>query len=82
MDFAYTEQENAFRDEVRDWIDKNIPGDYGSSDWPIPEDPEELSKLSFDWMRTMYDGGWTGVTWPKEYGGREATPTEPEAQAL
>ena len=25
------------------------------------------------WQRTLYDGGWAGINWPTEYGGRGLT---------
>ncbi len=28
------------------------------------------------WQRTLYDGGWAGITWPKAFGGRGGTPVE------
>lgn len=76
MDFSYSPTELAFRDEVRAWIDENIPGDFGSEAWPKPDDPEELRKATFDWMKKLYDGRWVGIDWPEEYGGRSATPIE------
>ena len=76
MDFSYSTAELDFREEVRDWIDKNIPGNYGTEAWPKPDDPEEQLKGSFDWMKKLHEGGWVGIDWPKEYGGRAATPIE------
>ena len=76
MDFSYTTAELDFRDEVRDWIDENIPGDFGTEAWPKPEDPRELMAVTRDWMKTLHEGGWVGVDWPKEYGGRAVTSIE------
>ncbi len=76
MDFSYSTAELAFRDEVRDWIDKNIPGDFGTPAWPKPEDPAQLKRVTLDWMKKLYDGRWTGIDWPEQYGGRSASPIE------
>ena len=38
MDFNYSAEEQAFRQEVRGWIKDNVHADWGSSAWPIPED--------------------------------------------
>jgi len=76
MDFSYSPAELEFREEVRAWIDANIPGDFGSEAWPKPDDPEAYKKVAFDWMTRLYEGGWVGIDWPKEYGGRAATPIE------
>jgi alkylation response protein AidB-like acyl-CoA dehydrogenase len=43
-------------------------------------DNEEVEQLfnvkAQQWQRTLYDNGWAGITWPKEFGGRGATPAE------
>jgi alkylation response protein AidB-like acyl-CoA dehydrogenase len=76
MDFSYSTAELDFREEVRDWIDKNVPGDFGTDSWPKPDDPTEQLQASYDWMKKLHEGGWVGIDWPKEYGGRDATPIE------
>jgi alkylation response protein AidB-like acyl-CoA dehydrogenase len=76
MDFSYSKQEQAFRDEVRAWIDATIPGDFGSEYWPAPEDEDQYDKVARDWQQKMYDGGWIGIDWPEEYGGRSLSPVE------
>ena len=77
MDFDDTPAEAAFRAEARAWLDAHATrreegagfGGYLSR----AEDHVEACKR---WQRTLYDGGWAGITWPKEYGGRGATPIE------
>jgi len=76
MDFKFSPEQEAFRDEVRGWIKQNIPGDYGSPAWPIPDSEDEKLAVSREWGKRLYEGGWSGITWPKQYGGREATPIE------
>jgi len=76
MDFSYSTAELDFRDQVRSWIDETVPGDYGSDAWPISEDPEEHMQEIKDCMQKVHDGGWSGINWPKEYGGRECSPIE------
>ncbi len=71
MDFTLTPEQRSFRDEVRDWLGKNLPVDWVArlrqgSDVPRPEAYRFLS----DWQRRMYEAGFVGLTWPKEYGGR------------
>ena len=44
-----------------------------------PEQVEQLGRycaLLWDWNTKLNDGGWSGITWPKEYGGRAASPIE------
>jgi alkylation response protein AidB-like acyl-CoA dehydrogenase len=66
MDLSLSPSEEAFRDEVRDWLEANHPGEP-------PEDEKEAFEFSRRWQRKLHDGGWAGVSWPKEYGGRGAT---------
>ena len=42
MDFSYSTAELDFREDVRDWINKNIPGDFGTPAWPRPDDPKKF----------------------------------------
>ncbi|PWU18635.1 MAG: acyl-CoA dehydrogenase, partial [Candidatus Rokuibacteriota bacterium] len=71
MDFTLSPEQESFRDEVRTWLDKNLPGDWAArlrqgSDVPRPE----AYALLREWQRRMNDAGFVGLTWPKEYGGR------------
>ncbi|HUO62849.1 MAG TPA: acyl-CoA dehydrogenase [Terriglobales bacterium] len=74
MDFALTPEQMSFRDEVRSWLAKNLPKDWNNrmrvgSDVPRPEVYDFLRT----WQRKMYDAGFMGLTWPKDYGGRGLT---------
>ena len=77
MDFDYSPAEEAFRQEVKDWLAENmkeLPAWWGQSDVPRPEvDSEEYHQFSKWWHRKLYDAGFIGVAWPKEYGGRGAS---------
>jgi alkylation response protein AidB-like acyl-CoA dehydrogenase len=67
MDLTFTESELAFRDELRAWLAEHHPG-------PEPfGDPEQSFAFRRAWQRTLHEGGWAGVSWPREYGGRGAT---------
>ncbi len=67
MDLTLSAEEAAFRDEIREWLSENNPG-------PLPPGGDE-GRFDFarDWQRTLHAGGWAGVSWPKEFGGRGAT---------
>jgi alkylation response protein AidB-like acyl-CoA dehydrogenase len=69
MDLTFNERETAFRDELRQWLVDNEPGDE-------PKDEDGASMWRADWQRHLAEGGWAGVHWPTEYGGRGATITE------
>jgi alkylation response protein AidB-like acyl-CoA dehydrogenase len=66
VDLTLSPSEEAFRDEVRSWLEDNHPGE-------IPKDDDEAFEFSRRWQRKLHEGGWAGVSWPKEYGGRGAT---------
>ena len=66
MDLTLTQEEEAFRDEVRSWLGENHPG-------PEPEGEEAKFLFRRDWQQKMHEAGWAGISWPKEYGGRGAS---------
>jgi alkylation response protein AidB-like acyl-CoA dehydrogenase len=70
MDLTFSESETAFRDELRSWFAANDPGTEPQGD----EDAQYAWRR--DWQRRLAEGGWAGVHWPREYGGRGATITE------
>src|SRR5260370_22937413 len=71
MDLNLTPQELAFRDELRAWLKANVPADWEAR----RTEDEMLERFAFlrAWQKKVYDAGWAGVAWPKEYGGRGAT---------
>jgi alkylation response protein AidB-like acyl-CoA dehydrogenase len=70
MDLSYTAAEESFRAELRAFLEANVP----RGDPPADLDAE------FDWLRDfqrrMHRGGWVGIHWPREFGGRDATPMQ------
>ena len=70
MDLTFNPNELAFRDELRAWLAENDPGE------PTAQDDDSQYAWRRDWQRRLADGGWAGVHWPVEYGGRGATLTQ------
>jgi alkylation response protein AidB-like acyl-CoA dehydrogenase len=70
MDLNLSPEEIQFRDELRHWLAANAPKDWD-------ERREESMESRFEylkrWQRKLYEGGWAGISWPKEYGGRGAS---------
>src|SRR5258708_32670977 len=70
LDLNLSADELKLRDELRAWLAAN-----GAKDWD--EHREESLEARFEylkrWQRKLYDGGWAGISWPKESGGRGAT---------
>ncbi len=83
MDFDDSPEEAAFRKEARAFLEAHAELKTGTdADWSrggISDDPEvEAAYLARcrAWQRTLFDHGWAGITWPREYGGRGGTPAE------
>ncbi len=75
MDFTYSPAETEFRLALRSWLRDALPAGWGETVFE-PEDEDERAKFRLDWERTLHAGGWSGINWPKEYGGRGATLVE------
>ena len=67
MDVCFDDATEAFRQEVRAWLEANVPRE------PMPRDPEGAFRYTRAWQKKMFDAGWAGIHWPKSYGGRGAT---------
>ena len=72
MDFNYTPAEERFRSELRAWLADALPQGWGETAFE-PEDEDERAMFRLSWERKLHAGGWSGINWPKEYGGRGAT---------
>src|SRR6266852_3663383 len=71
MDLNLTASELSFRDEVRAWLKANVP-----PDWEKHRTEDEMhARFEFlrAWQKKVFEAGWAGIAWPKEYGGRGAT---------
>ncbi len=71
MDLNLSPQELVFRDELRAWLADHIPKDWVKSLAATVGQREHFEFLRA-WQRTVYEGGWAGISWPKQYGGRGA----------
>jgi alkylation response protein AidB-like acyl-CoA dehydrogenase len=66
MDLNYSQEELAFRDQLRGWLKANLPADLRDK---IAE-YEELSREDLlRWHRILAQQGWVAPSWPKEWGG-------------
>jgi alkylation response protein AidB-like acyl-CoA dehydrogenase len=72
VDFTLTPDQQAFRERVRAWLETNIPREWKSlGSMEVPR--AEAYELGRRWQRTLFDGGFIGLTWPREYGGQGLT---------
>ena len=73
MDLGFTAEEEGFREEVRTWLDRNLPTDWGNGGvGGYREDADE--DVQRQWQKRLHEGGWLKLSWPLEAGGRAATP--------
>lgn len=70
MDLNLTPAEQQFRDEARAWLEANLPAPFTGV--RNEEDQGEYFDYLRAWQRKVYEGGWAGLSWPKEFGGRGA----------
>jgi alkylation response protein AidB-like acyl-CoA dehydrogenase len=71
MDFKFTEDEEVFRLEVRQWLKQEIPQKWIELDPGIWEETEESWALAREFQRKLGQKGWLAPSYPKEYGGLE-----------
>jgi alkylation response protein AidB-like acyl-CoA dehydrogenase len=73
VDLGFTADEEAFRQEVRSWLDSNLPAEWRNKGvGGFREDDE--TEIQRQWQRRLHGGGWLKLAWPVEAGGRGATP--------
>ena len=73
MNVTFSDQEIAFRDEVRAFFRDKYPADIrDKQDRGIPLDKEDYVRF----QKCLYEQGWAGVNWPVEYGGTGWTPVQ------
>ena len=64
MDLDFSTEQRDFREEVRTWLAEHKPTS------PRPSGAAGIRAYDTGWQRTQYEGGWAGISWPQEYGGR------------
>jgi alkylation response protein AidB-like acyl-CoA dehydrogenase len=71
MDLDFTDDELAFQAEARAWLVENVAAE------PLPSmDTAEGFRAHQKWERRLADARWSVVSWPEEFGGREASLVE------
>ena len=88
MDFNDTPEEAKFRKEASEWLKANFEkfenekssNDKSAKSSAEPsknsQDENKALELAKKWQTIKYDAGWACLHWPKDYGGRDATPIE------
>ena len=71
MDLSYSDEDEAFRAEIRGWLEEHLTGEWaGLKGLGGPGKDHEAIEERLAWNRHLAAHGWTGVGWPKEHGGR------------
>ena len=71
MDLTFTKEQDAFRRDLRAWLEANVPAE------PLPSlDTSAGFEAHRGWERILHDAGWAAVSWPRAYGGRGASLVE------
>jgi len=72
MDFAFTEEQRAFREELRSWLRQNLPESWKQTHGARVEETAG-HEYRREWERKLFEAGYAAMHWPKEYGGRGLT---------
>jgi alkylation response protein AidB-like acyl-CoA dehydrogenase len=64
MDLDFTADQLLFREQVRTWLAENKPTEQR------PVGTKAIRDFDLAWQKTQFEGGWAGIAWPVEYGGR------------
>ena len=75
MDFSYPHEADRFRGELRAWLSAHLTQAVIESNDRRGADDAAFETLR-TWNATIADAGWAAVSWPREYGGRGASPIE------
>jgi len=83
MEIRFSEKEQAFYDEVDEFLQKELPPDWPEQPvvWPGDYSPsgygtEENYRIALEFRAKVIEKGWLTISWPKEYGGKEYTTIE------
>ena len=63
-------QDEAFRAELRAWLAAHITDEFREKRTMAFQEKVAVRRA---WQKTLFEAGWVGIGWPKEYGGRSAS---------
>jgi len=66
MDLRHSPEDEKFRDELRVWLEREVPA-HGET--PPIDDWDARRVYDTSWQKKLFDVGYAGINWPKEYGG-------------
>jgi alkylation response protein AidB-like acyl-CoA dehydrogenase len=74
MDLSFSPEEERFRARVQKFLRDNLPPEWGKPGFR----PHGMGQIDFlkDWQHRLYENGFLGMSWPREYGGQSASQVE------
>ena len=73
MDYRFTPEQEAFKEEFVSWLEKNLPDNWDPSKHRNYDSSEEWARAYCDFQKRLSDAGYVGLQYPKEYGGQGKT---------
>jgi alkylation response protein AidB-like acyl-CoA dehydrogenase len=70
MDLQTSRDFKAFREEARTWLAENVPAEQR------PPYGTQMREYDMAWQNRQFTGGWAGIDWEPEYGGRGLSPLQ------
>lgn len=70
MNINFTPADDRYRLEVRTWLAANLPQTWKAGAMVPPLDKAAQQEFLKEWERRLYAAGYSGIAWPKEYGGQ------------
>lgn len=76
MNIRFTRVQEEYRTRFRRWLDEHAPKSPDGSLFVAPADDDENAAFQKRWEQKLYTAGYSGIAWPKAYGGQGLTPVE------
>ncbi len=76
MEFTFSPDDESFRDQVRTWMTEHLVGEFAQLGSGMDLGEGDELDVRRAWERELAAGGWVGIGWPKEYGGRDLPVTQ------
>jgi alkylation response protein AidB-like acyl-CoA dehydrogenase len=76
MDLTTTPDQEELRQQLRQWLHRNLPWEYGVGLPPRFADLGQEVAFGRRWQSDLAEAGWVAVTWPAEFGGRGLGPAD------
>jgi len=68
MELSYPPEAEAFRGEIRSWLEQNLPDGWFDEGFELHG--EDKARFHEAWTEKLFEGGWICASWPVEYGGK------------